>query len=1218
ASLLHGLVRGALVGASAGVERSLAKRIAKLPADQRTQAMLDVVCGHAAEILGHPSARDIPVERPLKECGLDSLTAVELRNVLAAECDLRLASSVVFDFPTPLELAGHLVEMLGGLAPSAVAVGASHGSSEPVAIVGMACRFAGGVSSPADLWRLVVSGGDAVCGFPDDRGWDLEKLFHLDPDHLSTSYAREGGFVEGATCFDAGFFGISPREALAMDPQQRLLLEGAWEALEDADIDPHSLRGTSTGVFTGVMGSQYAASLAGRTELEGYRGTGNASSVASGRVAYTLGLQGPALSVDTACSSSLVAIDLASDSLRSGRCSLALASGVTVMASSETFVEFSRQRGLSADGRCRAFSEDAGGTGFSEGVGVLVLERLSDARRNGHEVLALVRGSAVNQDGATNGMTAPSRRAQERVIAEALANAGVGVGEVDVVEGHGTGTRLGDPIEVHALQGVYGRGRGAPLWLGSVKSNIGHAQAAAGVAGVIKMVLALRHGLLPATLHAERSSSRIDWDEGAIRLLHEPQPWPANGRPRRAGVSSFGASGTNAHLILEEAPRPNADDRQSAGGPSGVATTPTAQSAHEPRGVATMLADTPLWLLSGRDRQALAAQAQRLHGHVQASPDVSALDIAGSLGARAMLEQRAVVLDGIGGGRVAGLKMLAGGASAAGVVRGVANAADRGVVFLFPGQGSQWVGMAVGLLDGCPVFAESLRECGEALSEFVPWSLEDVLRGVEGAPGLERDDVIQPALFAVMVSLARLWQACGVQPAVVVGHSQGEIAAAHIAGGLSLRDAARVVAQRGRVLAGLAGRGNLVSVAVGVDELRERIERCGGGLSIGAVNGAASTVVSGGGEALEKFLTGCEADGVRTRRVPIDYASHSALIEEVREDLLSACEIAPRSGAVPFYSTVEGRVLDTCELNGEYWYRNLRHTVLFGPVIEGLLEEGHRAFIEISPHSVLTIGMQETIEHTLAEPGEAFIGGSLKREDNCRERFLTSLAQAWVRGVPVDWRALFGDTAARRVRLPTYAFQRTRYWPEPANSLDAGTTAPRQVSTEPALVAVSDPELGQRGTASDAQADTFAVQLRELPPAERHRRILELVTGEAAVVLCYPPDVSLEANRPFKDLGVDSMAAVALRNALQEATGLTLAPTVAFEYPTARELAGHIADLLLAPLLADSAVDAVARDLPTPRERIVDGRTALAGAEDGLRDATDSELFAIVDGGSPP
>ncbi|HEX5851543.1 MAG TPA: type I polyketide synthase, partial [Solirubrobacteraceae bacterium] len=551
------------------------------------------------------------------------------------------------------------------------------------------------------------------------------------------------------------------------------------------------------------------------------------------------------------------------------------------------------------------------------------------------------------------------------------------------------------------------------------------------------MVLSLRHGLLPATLHAERSSSRIDWDEGAIRLLHEPQPWPAQGRPRRAGVSSFGVSGTNAHVIIEEAPTLEAAPE---------AANPLNTSERENR-VPVMGAGGLPWVLSGHGPHGLQAQGERLARHLQDNPQLDALDVGGSLAARGALAERAVVSRGVGGGLAVGLQVLAGGASAAGVVRGTAGAADRGTVFLFPGQGSQWVGMAVGLLDGCPVFAESLRECGEALGEFVPWSLEDVLRGVEGAPGLERVDVVQPALFGVMVSLARLWQACGVQPAVVVGHSQGEIAAAHVAGGLSLEDAARVVALRSRALAGLAGRGGMVSVALGAEELERLVERFEGGVSIAAVNGTSSRVVSGERDALEELMAECEAQEVRARWIPVDYASHSSQIEEIRDELLDVCAtIEPRSGGVPFYSTVEGRVLDTCELDGEYWYRNLRHTVLFGPAIGGLLEEGYRAFVEVSPNPVLRIGVEETIERTLPKPEAAFVGGSLRRGDDCRERFLSSLAQAWVRGVPVDWRALFTDTAAKRVRLPTYAFQRERYWLQ-ATSAGADVTAAGQSTT---------------------------------------------------------------------------------------------------------------------------------------------------------------------------
>ena len=985
------------------------------PKANRSAVILRIVLEELAAILGGEPADGLDPRRDFKGLGLDSVGAMALRNRLGRAIGRSLPSSVVFDCPSPHELAGHLARLLDGadVATTAVTVGSSHEPSEPVAIVGMACRFPGGVSSAEDLWSLVARGGDAISDFPDDRGWDLEGLYDPDPDRAGASYVREGGFVADATRFDPGFFGISPREALAMDPQQRLLLEGAWEALEDAGIDPLSLRGTPTGIYAGAMASDYALGTQLPPALEGLRIAGAGGSALSGRIAYTLGLRGPAMSLDTACSSSLVALVSACQSLRSDVCSLAVVGGVTVLSTPGVFVTFSRQRGLSKDGRCRAFGDDADGAGFSEGVGVLVLERLSDARRNGHEVLALVRGGAVNQDGASNGFSAPSGSAQEELIGQALADAGVAGSEIDVVEAHGTGTRLGDPIEAHALLGAYGSGREAerPLWLGSVKSNIGHTQAAAGVAGVIKMVMALRRGVLPATLHAERPSSRIDWD-AAIQLLQEPQPWLAQDRPRRAAVSSFGVSGTNAHVILEEAP---------------------AATAEQASGAALCGAEGLPWVLSGHGPGGLRAQGGRLARYLEDHSGVAALDVGATLAARGALTERAVVLSGAEAALAGRVGAIAAGGSMSGVVRGRADAADRGSVFLFPGQGSQWAGMAVGLLDICPLFAERLRECGEALSEFVPWSLEDVLRGAEGVPGLERVDVVQPALFAVMVSLAGLWQACGVQPAAVVGHSQGEIAAAHVAGGLSLRDATRVVALRSRALARLAGRGGMVSVALGVDALRERLELLDGEVSVSAVNGPGSTVVSGENDVLAAFLTGCEADDIRARRIPVDYASHSSQIEEIREELIDACaQIAPRSGTVPFYSTLAGRVLDTRELDGEYWYRNLRQTVQFAPVIQDLLGRGYRAFIEVSPHPVLKVGVEETIERTLAEPETAFIGGTLRRDTACGERFLISLARAWVRGATVDWSALFRDTGAQRVRLPTYAFQRERYWLESA------------------------------------------------------------------------------------------------------------------------------------------------------------------------------------------
>jgi acyl transferase domain-containing protein/NADPH:quinone reductase-like Zn-dependent oxidoreductase/short-subunit dehydrogenase/acyl carrier protein len=1034
----------------------LLRRMFAMSAPERERAMLDLVREHVATVLVHPSPEAIPEQRSFKGLGFDSLAAVELRNRLGLATGLHLPATLVFDHPSPAALAKYLAREISGVQTKVETSSRSRVAvDEPIAIVGIGCRYPGGVCSADDLWQLIASGGEGICPFPSDRGWELEALYDPDPDRPGTSYVRDGGFISDVGNFDAAFFGISPREALAMDPQQRLLLEATWEALEDAGIDPTSLHGSETGVFTGIISSGYGgSSLDGIPDsLEGYGLTGCTSSVASGRVAYTLGLEGPAVSLDTACSSSLVAVHLATQALRAGECSLALAGGATVLATPAGFVVFSRQRGLAPDGRCKSFGEAADGTSFSEGVGVLVLERLSDARREGHHVLALIRGSAVNQDGATNGLSAPNGLSQQRVIAHALASAGLGPQDIDAVEAHGTGTILGDPIEAQALLAAYGRDRSEqrPLRLGSVKSNIGHTAAAAGVAGVIKMVMALRHGVLPKTLHVDRPSTHVDWSTGAVSLLAEQAPWKRNGAPRRAGVSSFGISGTNAHLILEEAPAEPViaaatDAGEGADGPAGSEPTSALQrGADADQSPVAGTRDGALALLiCARDGGALREQAGRLARHIEEHPGIDPVDVGCSLLTRPSFEHRAAVLGNERGALLDALATLAKGETAPGTLEGVASPrrGDAGIVFLFPGQGSQWHGMARELLDSSPLFTRRVRECDEALRPHVDWSVEDVLRGVSGGPPLERVDVVQPTLFAVMVSLAECWRACGVHPAAVAGHSQGEIAAACVAGGLSLQDAAHVVALRARALLSLAGKGGMASVALAPTALAPWLERWDGRLSIAAINGPRATVVSGDSEALAGMLEELRGEDIRARAIPVDYAAHSAHVEAIHEQLLEGCRgLSPRACTVPFYSGVSGGLMDTAELDAEYWYRNLRETVRFETVTEALLEGGLRTFIEVSPHPVLTVAVQETVERVAGvddvrkgRDGVVAIG-SLRRDEGGLSRFRASLAEAWVCGVDVRWQSLFGQRKAARVSLPTYAFQRERYWLQaPGNS----------------------------------------------------------------------------------------------------------------------------------------------------------------------------------------
>ncbi|WP_353947394.1 acyltransferase domain-containing protein (plasmid) [Streptomyces sp. HUAS MG91] len=1020
------------------------------------------------------------------------------------------------------------------------------GAATDIAVVGLSCRFPG-VHGPEAFWRLLADGKSTVGTFPASRAADAQADLSAHPDAATLG---AGSFLDSVDGFDAEFFSVSAAEAAAMDPVQRLGLELAWEAVEDAGVTAAALAGREVDVVVGAAPSGYdqLRKRSGSDRDDHYAALGSSGALIANRISSLFDVRGMSLCADSGQSSSLVSLALTCDRIRSGAVDMALAGGVHLIMDPESGTGLANLGALSPEGRCFPFDERAGGFVRGEGGAFVLLKRLDLAVADGDHVYAVVRGWGVRSGGASSRMPDPSPTGQASAVLSALRSADLAFDAVDYVEAHGTGTRLGDPAELAGLREVQAEhGRGRPLTVGSVKANVGHLEPAAGLAGFVKTALCLDRGLLVPQPDFHAPNPAVSDFEKDFEVLRTARPWTGEpGRPRRAGVSSIGMGGTNAHLILEQAPEL-------------PAPAPVAAPSAVP------------WVLSARTEAALRAQAARLKEFVTDGLPSPPAAVGHALAtARTTFAHRAVVVAGDRAETLAGLDLLARGETSARAVRGTATEATGPIVFVFPGQGSQWLGMGRQLYAESPVFAASIDACAKALDPWLDWSLLDLVTGAGPAPSLDDGDaVVQPALFAMMVSLARLWQSLGVVPDVVMGHSQGEIAAACTAGALSLEDAARVIALRSRALTALAGHGAMCAVAAPASWVEERLARWPGRLCVAVVNGPASVVVAGDSAAVEEFTALAADDGVRVRRIKVRFASHSPLVERIRDQVLEAgAGTTPRETAVEFHSTVTAGPLDTRRLDAAYWYDNLRSQVRFGEAVEQLMRERGGVFVEVSPHPLLQVAMGE-IADTLPVPPP--VVSTLSRHDGGLGKVLASLAELHVHGAPVNWKAAFGGARPPRTALPTYPFQRQRYW----------LTAPAEAAEE----APADGQPGSRAARLDSPAAVLALVCEETAALLRTKG--SALTGT---------DLQARSTETFKALGFDSSLAVELRNRLNAAAGVRLPATVAFSRPTARELALHLHSLL-APQPCDG---------PEPDPVV---------AADDLVDRSDDDLYALIDRG---